>query len=46
MKSPNSLSDVAEFHKTFKHPIEKEPVIPAEERCKLRVSLIAEELKN
>jgi len=46
MKSPDSLSDVAEFHKTFKHPIEKEPIIPAPERCKLRVSLIAEELKE
>ena len=46
MKSPESLSSVAEFHKTFKHPIEKEPVIPAPKRCELRVSLIAEELKE
>ncbi|WP_020529266.1 nucleoside triphosphate pyrophosphohydrolase family protein [Flexithrix dorotheae] len=46
MKSPESLAQVAEFHKTFKHPIEKSPVIPAKERCELRVSLIAEELKE
>ena len=46
MKSPESLSSVAEFHKTFKHPIEKEPIIPAPKRCELRVSLIAEELKE
>ena len=46
MKDPNSLSKVAEFHTTFKHPIESNPVIPAENRCKLRVSLIAEELKE
>ncbi|MEM1135640.1 MAG: nucleoside triphosphate pyrophosphohydrolase family protein [Bacteroidota bacterium] len=46
MKSPESLESVAEFHKTFKHPIEPQPVIPAPERCTLRVSLIAEELKE
>jgi len=46
MKSPDSLTDVAKFHKTFKHPVEPNPTIPSEERCKLRVSLIAEELKE
>lgn len=46
MQEPNALNDVSEFHKTFKHPIEKEPVIPAENRCKLRVALLAEELKE
>ncbi|MBX2841486.1 MAG: nucleoside triphosphate pyrophosphohydrolase family protein [Flammeovirgaceae bacterium] len=46
MKSPESLAQVAEFHKTFKHPIEKSPLIPAKERCELRISLIAEELKE
>jgi len=46
MKQPESLQQVAEFHHTFKHPIEPEPVIPAPERCALRVSLIAEELKE
>src|SRR5687768_8433381 len=46
MKQPDSLSLVAEFHKTFKHPILDMPSIPSENRCKLRVALIAEELKE
>lgn len=46
MKEPNPLNSVAEFHKTFKHPIEQKPVIPSEQRAQLRVSLIAEELKE
>ncbi len=46
MNSPDSLSLVAEFHRTFKHPILNNPAIPSEERCKLRVALIAEELKE
>lgn len=37
---------VADFHETFKHPIEPAPIIPAEDRCKLRVALIAEELRE
>lgn len=46
MKQPESLELVAEFHKTFKHPILETPTIPAENRCNLRVALIAEELKE
>ena len=46
MEQPESLKLVAEFHKTFKHPILESPTIPAETRCKLRVALIAEELKE
>ena len=46
MKQPESLSLVAEFHKTFKHPIPTEPTIPSEDRCRLRVALISEELKE
>ena len=46
MKELNSISQVAEFHKTFKHPILDEPTIPDEKRCKLRVELISEELKE
>ena len=46
MDKLDALNQVAEFHRTFKHPIEPEPTIPAEKRCKLRVSLIAEELKE
>src|SRR5688572_5569584 len=46
MKQPDALNLVADFHKTFKHPIQQQPVIPDENRCKLRVALIAEELKE
>ncbi|GHN02779.1 hypothetical protein WSM22_42680 [Cytophagales bacterium WSM2-2] len=46
MQQPDSLNLVAEFHKTFKHPILQDPAIPSEDRCKLRVALIAEELKE
>jgi predicted HAD superfamily Cof-like phosphohydrolase len=46
MKQPDALNLVGEFHNTFKHPILKEPAIPSEDRCKLRVALIAEELKE
>ena len=46
MKQPESLQLVAEFHKTFRHPILPAPAIPDESRCKLRVALIAEELKE
>lgn len=46
MKQPDSLNQVAEFHQTFKHPILDKPTIPGENRCKLRVALIAEELKE
>jgi predicted HAD superfamily Cof-like phosphohydrolase len=46
MTDPKALTSVAEFHQTFDHPIEPQPVIPNESRCKLRVSLIAEELKE
>lgn len=46
MNQPDSLNLVAEFHRTFKHPIPATPAIPDENRCKLRVALIAEELKE
>lgn len=46
MKQPDSLNLVAEFHKTFKHPILPKPAIPDENRCNLRVALLAEELKE
>lgn len=46
MTDPKSLSSVAAFHKTFKHPILEKPAIPSPDRCRLRVSLIAEELKE
>lgn len=46
MQDPKSLSSVAEFHETFQHPILPQPTIPDAKRCALRVSLIAEELKE
>lgn len=46
MQEPNALNQVAEFHKTFKHPVVSSPAIPSKERCALRVSLLAEEVKE
>ena len=46
MQQPDSLNQVADFHKTFKHPILETPSIPDKKRCDLRVELIAEELKE
>lgn len=46
MKQPDALNLVANFHQTFKHPILDEPKIPSADRCKLRVALLAEELKE
>lgn len=42
----DSLNQVAEFHRTFKHPILDSPTIPSEQRAQLRVALLAEELKE
>ena len=46
MQEPNALNQVAEFHRTFKHPVIDKPGIPSKERCALRVSLLAEEVKE
>lgn len=46
IKDPSPLNQVAEFHQTFKHPIVDSPAIPAVERCKLRIELLTEELKE
>lgn len=46
MNQPDALNLVAQFHRTFKHPILDAPEIPSENRCKLRVALLAEELKE
>ena len=46
MKVIDALNQVAEFHKTFKHPIVEEPAIPSSKRCDLRVALIREELEE
>lgn len=46
MQDPKSLTSVAAFHETFKHPILPFPQVPDEKRCQLRVALLAEELKE
>lgn len=46
MTQPDALNLVAEFHHTFKHPVLQKPAIPSEDRCRLRVALLAEELKE
>ncbi len=46
MEDPKSLTSVADFHQLFNHPILEIPKIPDENRCKLRVALLAEELKE
>jgi NTP pyrophosphatase (non-canonical NTP hydrolase) len=46
MQDPKSLTSVALFHETFKHPVLPTPIIPEKTRCELRVSLLAEELKE
>jgi predicted HAD superfamily Cof-like phosphohydrolase len=46
MQKIDSLNQVAEFHRTFKAPVLETPQIPSADRCKLRVSLIAEELRE
>jgi len=46
MDKIDSLNQVAEFHRTFQHPIKEHPEIPSPTRCELRVSLIAEELEE
>jgi len=46
MKALDSLNQVAEFHRTFKHPVLDQPTIPSKRRCELRVALIREELQE
>ena len=46
MDKIDPLNQVADFHRTFQHPILNTPTIPDEKRCKLRVELISEELKE
>ncbi|MEO0734665.1 MAG: nucleoside triphosphate pyrophosphohydrolase family protein, partial [Bacteroidota bacterium] len=46
MNSPNALADVAEFHRTFQLPVLASPQIPDADRCRLRINLLREELKE
>ncbi len=45
-EEPNALNDVADFHKTFKLPINSDPEIPSADRCRLRINLIEEEVNE
>jgi predicted HAD superfamily Cof-like phosphohydrolase len=46
METPDSLNAVAEFHRTFHHPVLTAPQLPPDNRAQLRVALLAEELKE
>lgn len=46
INEPQALNDVAKFHSTFELPILEKPIIPSPERCKLRISLLQEELNE
>ncbi len=46
MNKIDALNQVAEFHKTFNAPILDSPQIPTQNRCDLRVELLAEELQE
>lgn len=46
MQVLDCLNQVADFHRTFQHPILETPQIPSKQRCNLRVALIAEELRE
>lgn len=46
MEKIDSLNQVAQFHKTFNHPVLDKPQIPSENRCELRISLLQEELNE
>ncbi len=46
MQEAAPLNQVAEFHRTFRHPIQDTPGIPTQKRCDLRVSLLLEEMKE
>jgi predicted HAD superfamily Cof-like phosphohydrolase len=46
MEDLSALSQVAEFHTTFKHPIIETAAIPSKLRSQLRIDLLAEELKE
>lgn len=46
MQPLDALNQVAEFHRTFHAPVLEEPGIPSPERCRLRVELLSEELRE
>jgi predicted HAD superfamily Cof-like phosphohydrolase len=46
LASPGALSSVAEFHTLFRCPVVETPQMPSADRCKLRVSLLQEEVQE
>lgn len=42
----NALNDVAAFHDLFDLPVVSEPGIPNADRCRLRIALLEEELRE
>ena len=46
MEKLDSLNQVKKFHNTFNAPVLDTPEIPSQDRCKLRVSLLQEELNE
>lgn len=46
MKKLDSLNQVKKFHNTFNAPVLDTPEIPSQDRCRLRVSLLQEELNE
>ena len=44
MEKLDVLNQVADFHRTFKHPLPVDPASPSKDRCQLRISLLKEEL--
>lgn len=45
-EEPQALNSVADFHNTFQLPILETPIIPAADRCALRINLLEEELNE
>lgn len=45
-EEPTALNSVQAFHETFNLPVLDDPIIPSKERCKLRINLIEEELRE
>ena len=43
---PEALNGVARFHATFDLPVLENPSIPSEDRCRLRIALLEEELEE
>jgi predicted HAD superfamily Cof-like phosphohydrolase len=46
INEPEALNGVAAFHDLFGMPVLEQPTIPSKERCKLRISLLEEELEE